>query len=374
MKILLIDNSLDQTGASKALFQIIKGLPTDEFGFIFLFPQNSKCVEEAKMLGYGAWEMKFVEISKSIKNLALYFPRLYLNAGKLKKLIKKENIQIVHVNDLYNMTGLAVKLFSGVKLVTHIRRMPESFPAMIYKTWSRLHVKYADHIIAVSKANKKELPANNKTTVIYDPLPEEEKLPKFTTRIALQKRISILYLANFTNGKGHHYALQILNRAVKEFSDWEFFLHFYGGNFGMQKNDELKQSLIKFAQTNGLSGFVHFHEKTNEVEATMKAHDLVLNLSDSESFSRVTLEALFYGVPIIATNVGGTNEMVIDGETGLLAEPFNIEDMYAAFKKMISDDILRTAMAAKGYQYVRETFSHNETTGKLAAAYRSVNG
>lgn len=373
VKILLIDNSFDQTGASKALLQTIEAIPVEAFEFIFLFPKNSKCVGHVSSKGYKVYEIPFIEISKRVKDLFLYFPRLYTNARKIKKLLKQEDVTIIHVNDLYNMAGIVTKKISGVKLITHIRRMPESFPSSIYKIWARMHLKYADHIVAVSEANKNALPSNAKTSVMYDPLPEEEKLSKYSARPLLQKKLSVLYLANFNPEKGHRYALEILNRAVKDYPGWEFSFHFYGASFGLQKNDEYKQSLIQFAKENGLSSSAQFHGKTSEVEKVMKSHDLVLNLSDSESFSRLTLEALFYGVPIIATNVGGTNEMVIDGRTGLLARPFDIDDMYNAFKKIISNDNMRMQMAEEGYRFVREEFSNERTIAKLIKVYESVN-
>ncbi|HEU4472545.1 MAG TPA: glycosyltransferase [Flavisolibacter sp.] len=372
MKILLLDNSLDNTGASKALIKTVSEIPGKEFEFIFLFPKGSHCLRAAEDQGFAAIPMKFLEISKRPGGLALYLPRLFSNAYRIRKLVQREGIDIIHVNDIYNMLGLATKMISGVKVITHIRRMPESFPGIIYKTWSRLHLKYADHIIAVSEANRRALPSNDKTTVMYDPLPEQERLPVYHPRPLLEKKVRILYLANYTGGKGHQHALEVLKRAKANYPGWDFSLHFYGGNFGMQKNSDYRQSLADFSKANGLDGIVQFNNKTAEVESTMKSYDLVLNLSDSESFSRVTLEALFYGVPIIATDVGGTNEMVIDGETGLLAAPFNIDSMYDAFRKMIADDDLRLKMAAAGYDYVRQAFSAERTVSKLISIYKAV--
>ncbi|MBK9465372.1 MAG: hypothetical protein IPN56_11385 [Chitinophagaceae bacterium] len=58
--------------------------------------------------------------------------------------------------------------------------MPASYPAVLYKTWRFLNNKFADRIVAVSEANKKAFGAAPKTTVIYDPLPDDEQLPPYT--------------------------------------------------------------------------------------------------------------------------------------------------------------------------------------------------
>jgi L-malate glycosyltransferase len=372
MKVLLVDNSLDSTGASKALVKTISEVRSPDIGFVFLFPKNSKCVEATEKKGFKTYTLKLRELSKRVSNVVLYFPTLFVNTFKASRIIKNEKITIVHANDIYNMLGVSLKLFSRVKLITHIRRMPESFPSIFYKTWSRLHLKYADHIIAVSAANKNALPANNKTTVIYDPLPDEEELPVYVPRPKLENSVNILYLANYTEGKGHRYALEILQKALRENKAWNFSLNFYGGEFGMKKNSDYKRSLVKLSQENGLSSIVVFKDKTTRVEETMKQYDLVMNLSDSESFSRVTLEALFYGIPVIATDVGGTREMVINEETGILVPPKVIPAMYEGFMKLISDDHLRVQLSQNAYKYVRYQFGKRNTVDKLVDVYRRV--
>jgi glycosyltransferase involved in cell wall biosynthesis len=238
--------------------------------------------------------------------------------------------------------------------------------------WSRLHVKFANKIIAVSEANKNALPVNDKTVVIYDPLPENETRCRYEPRECLDKRLAILYLANYTKGKGHIYALKILKEAIHKFPGWSFSLDFYGGNFGLDKNDRYRKSLEVFVKENDLKSNVKFHDETKAIEEVMKAHDLVLNLSDSESFSRVTLEALFYGIPIVATDVGGTREMVLDGQTGVLVQPKNVSAMSGGFEKLITNDTLRNFLASNAYNLVRERFSNRNTVEKMEETYKNV--
>lgn len=373
MKILLIDNSPGPTGASKALLKHISEISSrSKDDFIFLYPQGSTCVPAVQAAGYRAYELPMREISKRPADVLLYFPNLVLRGAELKKIIRREKVSIVHVNDMYNMIGLFVKLITGVKVITHVRRMPESFPASIYRTWSKLHVRYADHIIAVSEANRNGFPPNDKTTIIYDPLPDEEELLRYEPRSRLEKRLKILYLANYTMGKGHLHAIHLMARAVKQFPDWTFELHFYGGDLNMEKNASYKEFLISSSQEQGLASITQFHGPARDIEQVMKAHDLVFNLSDSESFSRVTLEALFFGVPIIATDVGGTREMVLHGGTGLLCKAKDIDSMLASFSQMIGDDAARCRMAASGWQFVRRQFRTEDAAERLAAIYEKL--
>jgi len=316
--------------------------------------------------------MKFVEISRRLSDLLFYFPMLLKNAFSISRLIKKEKIDLIHVNDIYNMLGLCVKIFIRTKVITHVRRMPESFPKAIYKTWSWLHIKFADRIVAVSEANKRGLPINNKTEVIYDSLPEIQKYNAYEIKDKLDGTIKILYLANYTDGKGHKHALYVLKRAIDEFPDREFYLNFYGGNFGLTKNNFYKNDLIALAKKLGISAFVCFNDKSSDVEKEMKAHDVIWNFSDSESFSRVTLEALFYSIPVIATDVGGTNEMLVNNKGGILVKAKSVEEMYAGFKRLISDDTWRVSMSKYGYDFVRTHFSIGNTSMKIKKIYQDV--
>jgi glycosyltransferase involved in cell wall biosynthesis len=372
MKVLIIDNSLDTTGASKALNKMIIEIASPEYEFVFVYPRSSKNIRIVSELSFKVYSLPFKEISKSPVNLILYFPVLLLNTWRLARIIKKEKIDLVHVNDIFNMLGLTVKLFTGKKLITHIRRMPESFPLALYRIWARLHVRFANKIIAVSESNKEALPRNNKTVVVYDPLPEAEHLPSYKIKKELKRQANIIYLANYTLGKGQLYGIEILERATKELPEWQFTLNYYGGDFGLEKNRQLKAHLEKITIEKGLSKQIYFHDKSDEVEREMKAHDLVFNLSDSESFSRVTLESLFYGIPIVATDVGGTKEMMPAHYRSLLGKPKNVDSMYEKFRQLILDDSFRRAYADACYHFVRENFGLQETSMQLRQIYHAT--
>ena len=371
-KILIIDNSVDTTGAFNSLIMAISKLDPKEFQFVYIFPEQSKYIERLSAQGHKVYGLPFIEISRRKKDLLLYFPRLYSNARKIRKLVKKEGIDFIHVNDIYNMVGVLVKKLYGIPLITHVRRMPDSFPAVIYNSWSKMHIRYADKIVVSTEANKAAIPPNDKTVVMYDSVLEHEDLPRYQPKEFLNREVTILYLANYNDGKGHLHALKMLKKALDELKDWKFQLDFYGGDFGWQKNADYKQGLIEFARENNLIGSVHFNDKTTEIEKVYKSYDVVLNLSDSESFSRVTLDALFFGVPIVATDVGGTREMVLHEKTGLIAPPKDVDTIFTMFKKMILDDNLRRTLSRNSYEFSRKEFSTERVVNTIRDVYTTV--
>ena len=79
------------------------------------------------------------------------------------------------------------------------------------------------------------------------------------------------------------------------------------------------------------------------------AQALILN-STYEGLPHILLEAAYFGVPIVATAVGGTPEIVQDGETGLLIPPDSPEDLLAALQRLQTDAALRQQLAANAHR------------------------
>ncbi len=85
-----------------------------------------------------------------------------------------------------------------------------------------------------------------------------------------------------------------------------------------------------------------------EVPRFLQAADFLVLPSYSEGMPQAVLEAMNCGLPIVATRVGGVPEAVIDGETGLLVEPKNIEQLRNAMERMIVDEAFRLGGRTEG--------------------------
>ncbi len=80
----------------------------------------------------------------------------------------------------------------------------------------------------------------------------------------------------------------------------------------------------------------------------LSVSDLFLLPSLQESFGLSALEAMACGVPVVASNVGGLPEVVIDGVTGFLHPPDEVEQMAESAIRILSDPALHARMAAEG--------------------------
>jgi len=84
-----------------------------------------------------------------------------------------------------------------------------------------------------------------------------------------------------------------------------------------------------------------------------------------EQFGYAMAEASACGVPVVATHTGSIDEVVRDGETGLLVEPNNPERLVEAIAKVLSSENFAKQMGEKGREYVTQNFSHQIITDKI---------
>ncbi|KAA5548317.1 glycosyltransferase family 4 protein [Adhaeribacter rhizoryzae] len=368
--IVIVDNSVAITGALKAIVNSTSKL-TSEFNFLYVLPENSKALPFLQSLQLNYKTIPFIEISKDPVNLVKYFPFLILNGIRLRKIARQHKAKVIHMNDFYNLTGIMAKILgANVVLITHVRFLPQKFMPALANTWAKLNLQFATKIICVSNAVKTFFPKSDKTLVIYDPLPEREVLPSKERLIQQTSPVRLLYLSNFIKGKGQDYALEAFKKAYEK--DKSLHLTFAGGDMGLEKNRVFKNGLIEEVTKENLKNVVKFREFVEDVEGAIKEADIVLNFSESESFSLTCLDALFFGTPLIATDCGGPAELFENDKSGLLVPNKNVEAMTSAILQLAKDREKQLAFAKESRRYVREKFNAKNTYLNLGKLYREI--
>ncbi|HRO41802.1 MAG TPA: glycosyltransferase family 4 protein [Flavipsychrobacter sp.] len=352
MKILIIDNSVAYTGAFKCALNEADIL-SDQHNFIFILPQESKVVSILQEKGYCVYTLPLKEISKSLFAIAKY-PFYYLkNLLAVKKIVRQEKVEVVQINDFYNLLGAGIKAagYKG-KLITYVRFLPSTLPTPLRKICTNAAQHFSDKVVAVSDAVLKQLPPHDKNIRIYDPVKLSEKI--YTEELHTN-HIQLLYLANFTRGKGQEHAVEAFCKAYKKNKDLR--LKFTGGDMGLAKNAAFRSELINRVKKLGLEDVVAFENFATDVESEINSASIVLNFSEAESFSMTCLEASFYGTPVIATKCGGPEEIIAHNETGLLVVKKDVDAMTEAILDLANNPEKRLRFSMRGKQYVREKFS-----------------
>lgn len=355
MNILILDNSVAFTGAFKCALNEAK-LLSDQHRFVFVLPERSKVISLVKENGFSVYALPLKEISRSKKALLQYPFFLLRNLFALRRIVNKEAIEVVQVNDFYNLLGAALKAtgYKG-KLLTWVRFLPQAMPSGLVKLWIAAARRYADKIIAVSDAVLRQLPPSSKNVRLYDPVQLDEHRIEKTVNDEL---IHLLYLSNFIRGKGQQHAVEAFSFAYKQNANLR--LKFIGGDMGLEKNKAFRQELSKRISELYLDDVVTVCDFSSDVEREIKTADILLNFSEAESFSMTCLEASFYGTPVIATRCGGPEEIIKDAETGLLVTPGDVQGMTDAILRLAGDSALRLEFSKAGKAYTRERFNTNK--------------
>ena len=96
--------------------------------------------------------------------------------------------------------------------------------------------------------------------------------------------------------------------------------------------------------------------------------------SHREGFGLACAEAMAHGRAVVASDVGGLRDLVVDGETGLLVPPRDVAALRAALERLLGDAELRRRLGAAGRERVRELCAWSRVTDATIAAYEDARG
>lgn len=133
-----------------------------------------------------------------------------------------------------------------------------------------------------------------------------------------------------------------------------------------------RDSLQRFARQCQVADHVHFLGTRNDVPRLMPHFDLLWLASGFEGLPNVVMEAMAAGVPVVASDIPGTNELIVSGETGFLV-PLGDRAAYARFAhKILEDPALRARLGAAGRKRIESEFTVDAMVAAHAALYREL--
>lgn len=359
-RVVIVDPSPAPTGALKAAINIVHALaPETPVWLVIAATARVESIDLSMFARVVRVPMR--QIRRSPADLMLYMPGLIVTAWKLRRILRPHDVLVV--NDFYLMHGWLLRRtgFRG-RIVTWVRIDPLVFPSPLRRGWIGAMRVASDAVIAVSSFIAGRMHDQGiATRVIYDPV--DSSSAPHRQRAGPQQRI--VQIANFTRGKGQDAAIAAFARIADRFPYACLILH--GGNMGLQRNRDYRTELEQQALTSGVGNRILFRGFTPSVRLVLAEADVALVLSHRESFSLACLEASGCGVPVIATRCGGPEEIVEDGDTGMLCDVGDVAMIAAAMERLLADADHATAMGARGAASVRRRFSADTFAAQLHA-------
>ena len=131
-------------------------------------------------------------------------------------------------------------------------------------------------------------------------------------------------------------------------------------------------ALTKLACSLGVGGRVHFLGNRDDVASVYRAADVFALASRQESFGLALAEAGLFGLPVVASNVGGIPEVVADEETGLLVPADDVAAFSLALGRLGADPALRARLGAAGRARVGQMFNATRMAEQFEAVYEGL--
>jgi glycosyltransferase involved in cell wall biosynthesis len=131
-------------------------------------------------------------------------------------------------------------------------------------------------------------------------------------------------------------------------------------------------ALKRFADALEIMPIVHFVGHRNDVPEIMRALDMLVLPSKFEGLPNVALEAMMAGKPVVGTRIAGTDEVVVDGETGILVPPQQPLELARAIRSILADPALGKRMGAAGRDRVLSHFSIEGMIAKYERLYDEI--
>jgi N-acetyl-alpha-D-glucosaminyl L-malate synthase BshA len=132
------------------------------------------------------------------------------------------------------------------------------------------------------------------------------------------------------------------------------------------------EAVRSYVNDNDLSSHVYFIGRSRDIDPYLSSADLFLLPSSQESFGLAALEALAYGVPVIASRIGGLPEVIDHGKTGYLADVGDIKKMAEYALHLLTNDTLYASFSSEAKQQAAIKFSPKKIVPAYEAYYEKI--
>jgi glycosyltransferase involved in cell wall biosynthesis len=306
--------------------------------------------------------------------VALRHPRDPAFGDEIVRVLRDRCVEVFHVHvgtGRENFDGARAARRARVPAVLQTQHLPWLLGSPKHRLPFFRGLQAVDHLITVSQAQRRTyerigVPSEMMTTVPNGIRPRGPGLGRAGARAALRLNPDqpvVLTVGRLTVMKGQRYLLEGVPELARRFPDLAVVVIGQG---------HLHESLRAQTAALGVGDHVHLAGHRPEARTLLDAADVFVLPSRHEGMPLALLEAMDAGLPVVATRVVGSDEVVVDGETGLLVRPQDPPALVAAIARLLADPVLRERYGAAGRRRYRERFSSARMAAETAAMYGQV--
>jgi glycosyltransferase involved in cell wall biosynthesis len=351
-------------GPERQMLGLAQSLPEDYRSVFFSFREGGRCqafLQEARRIGFEAAGLEYDTPRLLAARRALI--------GQLKRL--QADILLCHGYKA-DLIGRKAARQAGIPVVAVSRGWTwESLKVRLYEALDRRLLRFMDRVVCVSEAQAVRVRRvgvpHERILVIHnaiqpdrfeapDPayrhqldayLPEREPAPNRQTAPEDRKRL-ILAAGRLSPEKGFGVLVQAARHLID--ADPGIRVILFGDGL-------LRDALLRQVADAGLAGRFVLAGFRADLDCLLPFADVVVQSSFTEGLPNLVLEACAAGVPVVATAVGGTPEIIEDGASGYLVAPGDSAALARQIRDILDSEEKRQAMGRRGRQRVIEHFS-----------------
>jgi glycosyltransferase involved in cell wall biosynthesis len=371
LKLLFVIDNLQFGGGERVFAQIITRLPRDRCEIYLAAHPNEQLPQAIRP------QLEFLPTDFSKRFNFSLVPRL-------SKIIKKNDIQIVHGQGIRAefYARLASRLAGKSKYVSTIAMPVEGFDVRpvrkkIYSLLDRFSEKFVDRFLVVSDVLKDKMirghgiPAE-RVIRIYNGIEVDHYLPQDQngSRERIRNEFNIKGNTLFIGAigrlvwqKGFEYLVQAMPKVLNEFSQTKLLIVGEGS---------LRNELEALAQKLKIEKHIMFANFRKDVKQILSAIDILIVPSLLEGFPMIILEGMAMAKPIIATRIDGIKEQILDGESGILIPPRDPDAIVEAILRLSADKELSQNLGLEGRRRVENEFTVEKMVSETERVYQSL--
>ncbi len=355
MRLVHLTTSTFYGGPERQMLGLARAMPADVHTTFASFPEEGRCeafLDEVRAHGFDAF------------TIAADFPHVRAAIRSLTALLRERTCDtlICHGYKAHILGRIAAKRI-GIPVIAVSRGWTgETRKVKAYEWLDRRHLRFMDHVVCVSDGQAEKVrrlcrvPAQRMSVIrnsarlaafeTRDPTARERLLRFFPNDTAVSQ--VVLAAGRLSPEKGFGELIDAATTICKAFPNAGIVL--FGEGF---LRAELEQRVKELGLANRfvLPGF------RKDLDSLIGAADLFVLPSFTEGLPNVALEASAAGVPVVATAVGGTPEVIADGITGFLVPPGEPAALATRINQLLGDPEQRTRLGLAGSARMRNEFT-----------------
>ncbi|MDH7485892.1 MAG: GT4 family glycosyltransferase PelF [Anaerolineae bacterium] len=405
--VLLIDFAPSPGGSIVSLYGLARGLRDSPYAPLVLLAPNNPLVPQFRSLGVGVFTLDarqgqgdlyaapvervrrsmFADwVRRSGPAAAIWHGggfwlrlgrRILPQAWRVARLAKAQQVCLIHCNDAVSISRVGI-------LAARLARLPcVCFPRRFDRLgrFERWLARSVDYFVFNSGAVQRQFLEQGerpvRQRVVHNGL-DLDDFPLDLDGRAVRQELGLTpeapvvgIVGRLVDWKGHDVFLRALARVAEEWPDVQ------GLVVGSPEVacPHLVQELQQLAVSLGLGEAVRFVGHRPDIARVLAAMDLLVHASIApEPFGRVLIEGMAAAKPVVASAAGGVPEIVLDGQTGLLVEPGDVQGFAQAILSLLRHPEQAAALGRAGRQRVEAYFTIERYVRQVQEVYGAVLG